>query len=60
MQQGEDFVAAIGVKVTGGFIGKQQGRLQDQGPGKSHPLLFTAGEFTGSVMEPMFKTDLLK
>ena len=32
------------VQVAGGFVGQQQSRPADHGPGDGHPLLFAAGQ----------------
>jgi hypothetical protein len=36
------FAARFGVKITGGFIGQQNRRLVNDGPGNRNTLLFTA------------------
>ena len=36
--------AALGIQVAGGFVRQEHFRLQNQGPGHRHPLLFAAGQ----------------
>ena len=57
VQQVEDQVAGAAVEVAGRFVGKQQGRLHDQGPGQGGPLLFAAGEFDDLVIAAVVEFD---
>ena len=53
VQQVKDQVAGAAVEIAGRFVGQQQGRLHDQGPGQGGPLLFAAGQFRDPVVAAM-------
>src|SRR5580698_241810 len=42
-QQVEDVNAVFRVEISGGLVGKDDGRLQDEGPGECHALLLATG-----------------
>ena len=59
-QKLENHFAGPEIQVAGRFVGEQDGRLSDEGPGKDHPLLFTSGKFPGTVRRPGSKSNLIQ
>ena len=49
--------AVFGIEIAGGLVGKDDRRLQDEGTGQSDPLLFTAGELDGVMMDAIGESD---
>ena len=47
----QDFFTGLGVEVAGGLIREQDGGIIDEGPGNGHPLLLSAGELRGFVVQ---------
>jgi len=56
-QQVHDLAAAMGVKVAGGLIGEQHGRLGDKCAGNRNALLLAARELGRCVVFPAVQTD---
>ena len=48
--QVDDARGGLGVQITGGFIGPDDGGSIDQSPGECHPLPLAPGELTGQVV----------
>ena len=50
----DDFIPGGAIQVAGGFVGKDDGRVHDDGPGDGYPLALSAGELirpvSGSVV----------
>ena len=46
-------LAGVGIQVGGGLVGKQHLGSGGEGAGQGHPLLFTAGELGGVVVQPL-------
>src|SRR5256885_2303560 len=44
LEDSHDFDARAGIEIPGGFVGKQEGRLQDQRTSDGDPLLLSARE----------------
>jgi hypothetical protein len=59
-QQIHDLAAAATIEIARGFVGQEDERLNDQGPGDGHPLLFAAREFPGEMTPAMGQTDPIK
>ena len=59
-EQLHDIEGHIRIKVAGRLVGQQHQRINHQGPGHRHALLFAAGELRGEVAETMFEADLLE
>ena len=53
----QDLSGVGGIQVAGGFIGQQQGRLVNQGPGNGGPLHFTSGYLVGFVVPAVAEID---
>ena len=49
VEEGHDLVAGLGVEVSGGLVGEDDGGLVDQGAGDGDALALTAGELVGLV-----------
>ena len=45
------------VEVAGRLVGQDERRVGDQGPGHRDPLLLTAGELAGPVLDPVGEAD---
>ena len=58
-QQREHLGAGAGVEVAGGLVGEDDRRPAGQRPGHRDPLLLTAGELVGPVVEPVAEADRL-
>jgi hypothetical protein len=41
LKYAEHFFTGLGIEISGGFIGQEQGGMVDQSPGDGHPLLLT-------------------
>jgi hypothetical protein len=54
-QQIENVSAVLGVEIASGFVGKDDGRLQDEGSGQCNPLLFTTRKLDWVVMHAISK-----
>ena len=52
-EQVHHLVAGGGIQGAGGFIRQQQDRAVDDGPGNGHPLLLTATQLVGTVVEAL-------
>jgi hypothetical protein len=50
----EDGLPCLRIQVTGGFVSKQNFRLQNQGPRYGNPLLFSSRELSGFVGKTVF------
>ena len=48
-----DLQAGLAIEVPGGFISQDNGRVIDQRPGNGYPLLLTAGELVGLMVNPL-------
>ena len=53
----EDGLPVGGVEVAGGFVGEDDGGLEDEGAGESDALLLTAGELDGVVIGAVGEAD---
>ena len=49
VEERHDLVAGLGVEVSGGFIGEDDGRPVHEGSGDSHTLALTSRELVGLV-----------
>jgi len=47
VEEGHDLVAGLGVEVSGGLVGEDDGGVIDQGAGDGDALALAAGEFVG-------------
>jgi hypothetical protein len=56
-QHVHDLLAGGGVEVAGGLVGEDDVRVVDQRSGDRHPLLLTAGELIGPVVQPVGEPD---
>ena len=56
----DDLTAGSGIKVAGRFVGEKHLGLGDEGAGKRHTLLFTAGEMFGQMVGTGAQTYLLQ
>ena len=56
-KQVEHVLAVDRVEVAGGLVGKDDGRLEDEGAGERDTLLFSAGELDGVVMQAVGESD---
>src|SRR5579875_788646 len=56
-QELEDVLAICRVEVACGLIGKHNGRPQNEGAGKGHALLFTAGKLDGVMIGTRAEAD---
>ena len=52
--------AGVRVQGAGGLVGQDDGGTAGQGPGDGHPLLLTAGELIGQVVELVAQAYLLQ
>ena len=59
LQHFQDGAGILGVEVAGGFVGKDDGRLIDQGTGERDALLLTAAEFIGAMVEALVDAEQL-
>ena len=48
-EQRDDHFARPEIQVAGGFVGEQDGRIANQGPGNSDPLLLSSRKFARAV-----------
>ena len=53
----EDGTAGLGVEVSGGLVGEEEGGIVDEGAGDGDALAFAAGELGGTVLEAMGKAE---
>ncbi len=58
VKQGHDFEAGLGVEVSGGLVGEDDGGPVDQGAGDGHTLALAAGELVGLVVHARFEADI--
>ena len=49
VEEGHDLVAGLGVEVSGGLVGEDDGGVVDQGAGDGDALALAAGELVGLV-----------
>ena len=49
VEQGHDLNAGLGIEISSGLIGQQDGRVVYQGPRNRDPLALASGEFVGAV-----------
>ena len=54
-----DLIAGLGIELAGRFVGENQKRPFHQGASDGHPLLLTAGELVGVVLQAIAQADLL-
>ena len=59
IQNIQDLCAALGVQISRGFIGENDQGVIGQCPGDRHPLLLSAGQFKGTVLDPVSESDPL-
>src|ERR1700739_3666987 len=57
VKDGHDFVAGLGVEVSGGFVGEDDGGAIDEGAGDGDALGLSAGELVGLVVHAVFEID---
>ena len=60
LQHGEDFPAGVGIQCAGGLICQDNGRLPHQSPGDGRPLLLSAGELAGLVLDLVTQSYLIQ
>ena len=51
-QQIQDFFGRFRIEVAGGFVGDDQRGIGGDGPGNAHPLLLSAGQLSGTMIQP--------
>ena len=54
----DDLLARLGIQVSGRLVGQDDFRIVDQGAGNGDPLLLTAGELKGPVVEAIGQADI--
>ena len=59
-EQGHDFIAGLGVQISGRLVGQHDGRRIHQRAGHGHALALPAGKFVGLVMHALAKIDGLE
>ena len=59
-QQVENAVGRLGVEISRGFVGENEGRLHRQRTGDRHALLLTARQVAGHVLFPWPEIDLVE
>ena len=52
--------AGVGIQGAGGLVGKDDGGAAGQSPGDGHPLLLSAGELVGPVVDLISQSHLLQ
>src|ERR1035438_1528416 len=57
IEQGHDLVAGLGVEISGGYIGEDDGRFIDQSAGDGDALPLASGKFVGLVGHARFHAD---
>ena len=60
VEEGHDLVAGLGVEVSGGLVGEDDGRVVDEGTGDGDALSLTAGELVGLVQHAGAEVDVLE
>ena len=55
-----DFFASNTIEVTGRLVGKDHWRLEEQGPGDRHTLLFTTAQRVGAMVHPLGHAEILQ
>ena len=56
-QQREYVLCGGGIKVAGGFVREEHGRVAHERPGYRHPLLLSAGQLPRVMIQPFAETD---
>ena len=60
LQQPADALPAYRIEAAGRFVGKNDRRIGDQGPGNGHALLFAAAKGVGAMAAAFGKTESSK
>ena len=54
VEESHNFNAGLGVKISGGLVGQNDGRVVDEGTRDGNPLALAAGELVWLVMSDCF------
>ena len=57
-EQPKDFAGRHGIEVTGGFVGKKEGRIINQGPCDHNPLLLSTGQLKCHLISLVTQPDV--
>jgi len=55
-----DVAGGLAVEIAGRFVGEDDARFVDEGPGDGHPLPLATGKLVGPVMSPVPHADLVE
>ncbi len=60
LDEAHDHIARLVIEAAGRFVSQKDFRIPNQGPGQNDPLLFTAGQFPGTMGGSIFKADFIE